>query len=125
MEFNIKIHSQDIMENSVDSPHFWAVHGHEMPINEFRTEGTRLAASRRDLRVSYFGIEVGFRLEFHMMEPGFHYVHFPELPGGAALVFSSLVPVDQEYTNHRLTIWIKKTKVPLLSHIIRQFCCAR
>jgi hypothetical protein len=36
-----------------------------------------------------------------------------------------ILPVDEEYTNHRLTIWIKKTKVPLLSHIVRRFCCAR
>jgi 3-ketosteroid 9alpha-monooxygenase subunit A len=120
LEFRIKIHSQDIMENAVDGPHFWAVHGHEMPSNEFRTEGTRLRITQRS-KVRYFGTAFRFRLDFHMIEPGFHCLYFPELPGGAAFLFSSLVPVDEEYTNHRLTIWIKKTKVPLLSHIVRRF----
>jgi phenylpropionate dioxygenase-like ring-hydroxylating dioxygenase large terminal subunit len=118
--FKIKIHGQDIMENSVDSPHFWAVHGHDMPSNDFRSEGTELRITQASA-VRHFGIELKFRLQFHMREPGFHYIHFPELPGAAGLLFSSLVPIDNEYTDHRMTIWIKKTAIPFVSHIVRRF----
>jgi hypothetical protein len=55
-----------------------------------------------------------------MIEPGFHYLHFPEMPGTKALVFSSLVPVDTEFTDHRLTIWTEKTRVPGLSLLVRK-----
>jgi len=119
-DFKIRIHGQDIMENSVDSPHFWAVHGHNMPKNDFRLEGSQLRITQIT-SVNRFGTELKARLEFYMVEPGFHYVHFPELPGAAGLVFSSIVPVDAEYTNHRISIWIKKTRVPFLSNVVRRF----
>lgn len=122
-EFKIRIHGQDIMENSVDSPHFWAVHGHEMPTFEFheRGKGEELRITQTS-SVHRFGREMHFRLEFHMKEPGFHYVHFPKLPGGTtALVFSSIVPVDEEYTNHRLTMMVRKTAIPGWSSLLRRF----
>ena len=120
-EFKIRIHGQDIMENSVDSPHFWAVHGHEMPTNRFFTEGDELRVDQTS-SVHRFGQELHFKIEFHMVEPGFHYMHFPRLPGGAkAFVFSSIVPVDEEYTNHRLTVMVKKTAIPGYSRVLRKF----
>lgn len=120
-EFHIRIHGQDIMENSVDSPHFKAVHGHAMPVNEFYEEGRELRVTQTS-SVHRFGVNLDFRIEFYMVEPGFHYVHFPTLPGGAhGLVFSSIVPVDEEYTNHRLTVQIRKTRIPGYSRILRRF----
>lgn len=118
-EFCIRIHSQDIMENSVDSPHFWAVHRHAMPENIFRAEGKELRITQI-IKTHRLGIPLKARLEFHMIEPGFHYLHFPEMPGTKALVFSSLVPVDTEFTDHRLTIWTEKTRVPGLSLLVRK-----
>ena len=120
-DFTIRIHGQDIMENSVDSPHFWAVHGHAMPDNEFHEEGDELRITQT-ASVHRFGRTMNFRLEFHMIEPGFHYVHFPTLPGGAtALVFSSIVPVDEEYTSHRMTMMIRKSKIPGYARLLRRF----
>lgn len=119
-EFKIRIHGQDIMENSVDSPHFAAVHGHDMPTNQFHAEGTELRITQLTA-LRRFGTKLKGRLEFHMIEPGFHYVHFPEMPMTQALVFSSIVPVDGEYTNHRLTLWTKKTRIPLLSSVAGMF----
>lgn len=120
-EFKIRIHGQDIMENSVDSPHFWAVHGHAIPVNEFHEVDEDLRITQTT-SVDRFGQNLKFRLEFHMKEPGFHYVHFPQLPGGAtALVFSSIVPVDEEYTNHRLTLRVRKSRIPGYSRLIRRF----
>jgi hypothetical protein len=56
-----------------------------------------------------------------MVEPGYHYVRFPEMPGTEALVFSSIVPIDEERVNHRLTIWTMKTRFPPWSWLIRMF----
>lgn len=119
-EFKINIHGQDIMENSVDSPHFAAVHGHSMPVNTFRSEGSELWISQ-DASVRRFGRLLKFRLEFHMIEPGFHYVHFPDMPGPPSHVFSSIVPVDETSVIHRLTLRVKKTRPKLVSHIARRF----
>ena len=119
-EYRIRIHGQDIMENSVDSAHFRAVHGHHMPENSFRSDGRTLRVSQQTA-VDRFGTTLRARLEFYMIEPGFHYVHFTDLPGPDTFLFSSVVPVDGEYTNHRLTIWIRKSKVPLMSAVARRF----
>lgn len=120
-EYKIKIHGQDIMENSVDSPHFWAVHGHAMPTNEFFDENGELRVTQTS-HVHRFGTDMNFRLEFHMVEPGFHYLFFPKLPGGShAFLFSSIVPVDEEYTNHRMTICVGKSKIPGFSRVLRKF----
>ncbi|MEZ4454500.1 MAG: Rieske 2Fe-2S domain-containing protein [Nannocystaceae bacterium] len=119
-DFEVRIHGQDIMENSVDSPHFAAVHGHAMPVNAFRQEGTQLWITQKST-VRRFGTTLSFRLEFHMIEPGFHYCHFPEMPGPPAFVFSSIVPVDETRVRHRLTIAVKRTRVPGLSRVFREF----
>ena len=119
-EFRIRIHGQDIMENSVDSPHFAAVHGHNMPENRFQHDGRSLRITQMT-SLKRFGTTLKGRLEFHMIEPGFHYCHFPEMPMTPALVFSSIVPVDGEFTNHRLTLWTKKTRVPFLSGLAGLF----
>lgn len=123
-EFAVRIHGQDIMENSVDSAHFRAVHGHATPVNDFRVDGkhlriTQVVTSRRYLAT------LRSRLEFHMIEPGFHYVHFPEVAlGMRALVFSSIVPIDDQMTNHRMSIWVSKMAVPGLSRLVRRFVVA-
>ncbi len=120
-EFKIRIHGQDIMENSVDSPHFWAVHGHAMPTNEFFTEQGELRVDQTS-SVHRFGQTLHFKIEFHMVEPGFHYMFFPTLPAGAqAFVFSSIVPVDEEFTNHRLTMMVRKNRIPGYSKILQRF----
>lgn len=119
-DFSIRIHGQDIMENSVDGAHFWAVHGHSMPDHAFRDEGGKLRVSQQ-MSVHRFGTTLKFRLEFHLVEPGFHYVHFPQLPGTTAMVFSSIVPIDEELTSHRMTFMIKKTSIPGWSQLVRRF----
>ncbi len=119
-EYNVNIHGQDIMENSVDSPHFAAVHGHSMPVNTFRSEGSELWITQQ-ASVRRFGRTLKFRLEFHMIEPGFHYVYFPDMPGPPAHVFSSIVPVNENRVIHRLSIRVKKTRVKLVSRIFRRF----
>ena len=119
-EFAIRIHSQDIMENSVDSAHFRAVHGHNMPTNEFIHDGNKLRV-KQHTSVHRFGRTLHADLEFIMVEPGFHYVKFPRLPGTSAFLFSSIVPIDEEHTNHRLTVWIHKSKVPGWSRVMRKF----
>lgn len=119
-DFKIRIRGQDIMENSVDSPHFYAVHGHAMPKNDFRVDGKSLRVTQTS-SVKRFGTVIDFRLDFHLIEPGFHYVHFPQVPGTKALVFSSIVPIDNELTNHRMSIWIMKTPYPGWSRLVRRF----
>lgn len=119
-DFSIRIHGQDIMENSVDGPHFWAVHGHTMPRFEFTEDAGSLRVNQQ-MSVERFGTTIDFRLEFHLVEPGFHYVHFPKIPGTTAMVFSSIVPIDEEYTSHRMTFCIKKTPVPGWSNVVRRF----
>ncbi|MBL8947103.1 MAG: Rieske 2Fe-2S domain-containing protein [Myxococcales bacterium] len=119
-DFSIRIHGQDIMENSVDGPHFWAVHGHSMPRFEFTEDAGSLRVNQQ-MSVDRFGTTIDFRLEFHLVEPGFHYVHFPKIPGTTAMVFSSIVPIDEEYTSHRMTFCIKKTPVPGWSNVVRRF----
>lgn len=119
-DLEIRIHGQDIMENSVDSAHFAAVHGHAMPDNRFQQDGTALRVTQKTA-VERFGTTLRARLEFHLVEPGFHYVHFPEMPGPPAHVFSSIVPVDEHRVRHRLSIRIKKSRIPLMSGIARRF----
>ena len=119
-DFEVAIHGQDIMENSVDPAHFAAVHGHERPTNEFRQEGRELRITQLTA-LHRFGVTMRARLEFHMIEPGFHYVHFPEMPGPAAFVFSSIVPVDNQRVRHRMTIRVKRTKIPGLTFLARKF----
>lgn len=119
-DFEVNIHGQDIMENSVDSPHFAAVHGHQMPQNTFHECGRELRITQQTA-VRRFGTTLRARLEFHMIEPGFHYIHFPEMPGPAAHVFSSIVPVDEHRVRHRLSLRIKRSRLPGLSQIARQF----
>lgn len=119
-DFSIRIHGQDIMENSVDGAHFWAVHGHSMPDHAFREDDGTLRVSQQ-MSVHRFGTNIDFQLEFHLVEPGFHYVHFPKLPGTTAMVFSSIVPIDEEHTSHRMTFMIKKTAVPGWSRLVRRF----
>jgi phenylpropionate dioxygenase-like ring-hydroxylating dioxygenase large terminal subunit len=101
--FAIRIHGQDIMENSVDSAHFRAVHGHETPENRFLSEGKELRITQIVTLKRFMTVLKG-HLDFHMIEPGFHYVHFPEVIKMRALVFSSIVPIDEEMINHRLAI---------------------
>lgn len=117
-EFTIRIHGQDIMENSVDSAHFYAVHGHDMPTNIFETRPDRLVATQLT-SVKRYGLHLKSKIIFHLVEPGFHYVEFPENPGAEAHVFSSIVPVDEEYTVHRLTVRVKKSAVPGWSQLVR------
>ena len=122
--FTIRIHPQDIMENSVDSAHFRAVHGHATAVNHFRAEGKQMRITQR-LTVRRFFTEIKNDLEFHMIEPGFHYVHFPRIVGHLrAVVFSSIVPIDDQRTNHRLAIWVSKSPVPGVSRLLRRFIVA-
>lgn len=122
-EFAIRIHGQDIMENSVDSAHFRAVHGHATPLNEFHSEGKELRITQV-VTVRRFFKEIKGRLEFHMIEPGFHYLHFPEVMKMRALVFSSIVPIDDEMTNHRLMIWVKRAAIPGLARVFKRIVIA-
>ena len=119
-DFRIRIHGQDIMENSVDAAHFAAVHGHATPRNEFRTDGSALRITQRT-QSSFLGVKLNLRLEFHLIEPGFHYVHFPEMPGPQAHVFSSIVPEDEEWVRHRLSVRIRRTPIPLYGWIVHRF----
>lgn len=118
--FEVKIHGQDIMENSVDPAHFAAVHGHAQPTNIFHQGGRELRITQRTA-VHRFGRLLRVRLEFHMIEPGFHYVHFPEMPGPPAFVFSSIVPIDETSVCHRMALYVKRTRVPLVSAVARSF----
>lgn len=119
-DFEVRIHGQDIMENSVDSAHFAAVHGHAMPINAFRQDGRALRITQRT-ELRRLGVVLRARLEFHLIEPGFHYCHFPEMPGPPAFVFSSIVPVDETRVRHRLSFHVKRSRLPGLSRLSRRF----
>ena len=88
-DWRVRIHGQDIMENSVDSAHFAAVHGHRLPVNTFIAEGKELRISQQT-EVSKLGLHIRTKLEFHMIEPGFHYLRFRDTPGTQAMVFSSI-----------------------------------
>ncbi|HEY1586543.1 MAG TPA: Rieske 2Fe-2S domain-containing protein [Polyangia bacterium] len=119
-DWRVAIHGQDIMENSVDSAHFAAVHGHELPVNTFTAEGKELRI-RQKTRVKKLGLDIRTTLEFHMIEPGFHYLRFRDTPGTQAMVFSSITPIDEERVDHRLTIWVMKTKIPGWTWLLKRF----
>jgi phenylpropionate dioxygenase-like ring-hydroxylating dioxygenase large terminal subunit len=119
-DWKVKIHGQDIMENSVDSAHFAAVHGHRLPVIDFTSEGKELRISQ-NTQVRKFGFDIRTKLEFHMIEPGFHYLRFRDMPGSQAMVFSSITPVDEESVNHRLTIWVMKTRIPGWNFVLKRF----
>ncbi len=119
-EWTVRIHGQDIMENSVDSAHFAAVHGHKLPVNTFTAEGRELRISQ-DTELKKFGFDIRTKLEFHMIEPGFHYLRFRDTPGTQAMVFSSIVPIDTEQVNHRLTIWVMNTRIPGWTWLLKKF----
>ncbi len=69
-EWTVRIHGQDIMENSVDSAHFAAVHGHKMPVNTFTAEGRELRISQAT-EVNKLGFDIKTKLEFYMIRAGF------------------------------------------------------
>ena len=119
-DWRVRIHGQDIMENSVDSAHFAAVHGHRLPVNTFTSEGRELRIAQ-ETEVKKFGFNIRTKLEFHMIEPGFHYLRFRDTPGTQAMVFSSITPVDEEHVNHRLTIWVMKTRIPGWTWMLQRF----
>ena len=56
-----------------------------------------------------------------MIEPGFHYLRFRDTPGTQAMVFSSITPIDEERVNHRLTVWVMKTKIPGWTWLLKRF----
>jgi phenylpropionate dioxygenase-like ring-hydroxylating dioxygenase large terminal subunit len=118
--WRVAIHSQDIMENSVDSAHFAAVHGHKLPVNTFTAEGKELRISQQT-EVRRLGLNIRTKLEFHMIEPGFHYLRFRDTPGTQAMVFSSITPVDEERVDHRLTIFVMKTRIPGWTWLLQRF----
>jgi nitrite reductase/ring-hydroxylating ferredoxin subunit len=119
-DWRVAIHGQDIMENSVDSAHFAAVHRHKLPINTFTAEGKELRIAQQT-EVRRFGMNIRTKLEFHMVEPGFHYLRFRDTPGTQAMVFSSITPIDEERVDHRLTIWVMKTRIPGWTWLLKRF----
>jgi len=118
--FTMRIHPQDIMENIVDSAHFYAVHGHHMPKLDIATAAGHPVVTQ-EITVPRFGLELKTVLRFHLVEPGFHYTHLARLPGSNdGFLLASLVPVDEEYTTHRMSIFLRRG-TPLISRAIRRF----
>ncbi len=119
--FRARIHGQDLLENSVDRAHFYEVHGHSLPQTEWTEDGNTMRVSHTS-SVRRMGMHMHARQEFHLVEPGFQYNRFPVLPFGAkALVFSSIVPEDEEYTINHLAVFVKKGGIPGVSHAIKRF----
>jgi nitrite reductase/ring-hydroxylating ferredoxin subunit len=119
-EFTMRIHPQDVMENIVDSSHFYAVHGHGMPRFRF-SESAGHPVVTQDITVPRFGLSLGVLLNFHLVEPGFHYTDLAKLPGASGgVLLASLVPVDEDYTTHRMSIFFRKG-FPIVSRVARRF----
>jgi len=119
--FRARIHGQDLLENSVDRAHFYEVHGHTLPVTEWSMDGNTMRISHAS-SVRRMGMTMHARQEFHLIEPGFQYNRFPVLPLGAqALVFSSIVPEDEEHTINYLGVFVRRGKVPGISQLIKRF----
>lgn len=118
--FTMKIHPQDVMENIVDSAHFYAVHGHDMPKFEF-SESAGHPVVTQNIGVPRFGLDLSVILNFHLVEPGFHYTDLAKLPtANGGVLLASLVPVDEQYTTHRMSIFFRKG-FPVLSRLSRRY----
>jgi hypothetical protein len=115
----VKIHGQTSWRTP-STARFAAVHGHRLPINTFTAEGKELRISQETEVKKFLGIAIRTKLEFHMIEPGFHYLRFRDMPGTQAMVFSSITPVDEENVNHRLTMWVMKTRIPGWTWILKR-----
>jgi 3-ketosteroid 9alpha-monooxygenase subunit A len=99
----LRSRSLDILENSVDSPHFEVVHGHGPTQPEILRRGRVLELKQRTSS-RLLGRDVDATLHYQLIEPGFHYLHVDGLPLTRALVVSSLTPVDEQTVVNRLSI---------------------
>ncbi len=120
--FKINTKMQEVMENSVDAPHFHALHGHHLPpMRHTYNEKENTIYVKHTTITKFLFKDLQTTLEYTIKEPGFHYIEFNNLPLTKAVVFSSLVPVDENHCENRLTIFIKKSNIPLLSYIYKKY----
>ena len=102
----LRARSLDILENSVDSPHFAHVHKNGPTRPEIVRSGAVLEL-KQHTSAKLLGVSVGATLHYQLLEPGFHYLHV-ELPIGPVLVVSSLIPVDEHNVVNRLSIALRR-----------------
>jgi nitrite reductase/ring-hydroxylating ferredoxin subunit len=102
-ELTLRARSLDILENSVDSPHFEQVHGNGPTRPEVLRSGPVLELRQRT-SARLLGVDIPAVLHYQLIEPGFHYLHVEGLPVGRALVMSSLIPIDEHRVVNRLSI---------------------
>jgi nitrite reductase/ring-hydroxylating ferredoxin subunit len=118
----LRARSLDILENSVDSPHFSHVHGNGPTQPEVVRSGAVLELKQRT-SAKLLGVSVGATLHYQLIEPGFHYLHVNGLPTGSALVVSSLIPIDESNVVNRLSIALQRRGGGLVGQAISRLLC--
>jgi 3-ketosteroid 9alpha-monooxygenase subunit A len=118
----LRARSLDILENSVDSPHFEHVHNNGPTQPEIVRSGAILELKQRT-SARLLGVSVGTTLHYQLIEPGFHYLHVNGLPIGSVLVVSSLVPIDERNVVNRLSIALRKRVGGVVGQAVSRLLC--
>ena len=121
-ELRLRARSLDILENSVDSPHFEHVHQNGPTRPVIVRSGPVLELEQRT-SAKLLGVSVSTTLHYQLVEPGFHYLHVNGLPIGSALVVSSLIPVDEDHVVNRLSIALERRGSGRISRLVSRLLC--
>lgn len=106
-EMTARAGSLELLENAIGSPHSRKIQGSGAAQFEVLRTGPVLEL-KQPMAVPLFGVQVPATLHAHMSEPGFHTLRLEDLPITAALVVSSITPIDEATVSHRLSIALKR-----------------
>jgi 3-ketosteroid 9alpha-monooxygenase subunit A len=120
-ELTLRTRALDILENSVDSPHFSHVHANGPTRPEIIRRGPVLEL-KQHTSAKLLGYSVNATLHYQLIEPGFHYLHV-NLPFTTALVVSSLVPVDEHHVVNRLSIALRRRGKGMVAGAAARLLC--
>jgi len=109
--YRIRTRWHELVENSVDRTHFYALHGYpEPPALEFEAVGPRFSMRSR-VRWKRFGRDTEVVLNIDSIGPGMEVVR--GVGDAPFIVMGWPMPVDENFIVHRMTFLVSK-KIPLL-----------
>ena len=109
----IRAHAQELEENGVDISHFPTVHQTAPTLDRLEWKGTTLIVYTT-FSDRLFGRNVVSKITHHMLEPGYYYSTFTGIPFAEVRMLNSVVPKDDEFTDHRMTYWTR-SRTPVFS----------
>lgn len=122
----IKAHPQEILENSVDTHHFPAVHHVDsLAIRNYKSDDGILSMECLFLeRLTLFGRKWGKPMPINFLFQGFglgsslNTAHFPQI-GVEIAILSSRTPSDNQYTDNRIQCFVKYTRSNLFLKLVQ------